>query len=119
MTFHAINGEFYSHGDLPLDRVSKSSNQKRFLICDECLDRAKGDSTTRFESKTHKLLQNFLHSLDSDEVDTTSNRNSELVSLIMHRLATLQSSVIDSEIQAEIRSPKTHETLKGNCCEFC
>ena len=87
------------------------------MICDECLDRAKGDSTSQFESKTHKLLKHFLHSLNSDEVDTTSDRNSELVSLIMHRLATLQSSVIDSEIQAEIRSPKTHETLKGNCCE--
>ena len=80
------------------------------VICANCL--AKATSETQSEVKTFALLTEIAENLEMD-LDTTSRRNSELVSIIMHRLAVSQSSVLDAEIQSELKTSNTPQTLKS------
>ena len=69
------------------------------------------------EVKTFQLLTDILASLDSD-LNTTSPRNQELLSSIMHKLACSQSSVLYSEIQSEMSVRKNHEILREESSEL-
>ena len=102
----------FSHGDLPADRVTRWGIRKRMLICDVCLQKAQQAQKPPLEEKTFVFLQNILDYLNSNEVDTSSDRNNDIVARIMHKFASLQSAAIDCEIQAEIRSSKSHQNLK-------
>ena len=84
------------------------------LVCERCIERAKDDDEFKCERNSFSALSEFMNFLVSDDVDLSSMRNIELVSFIMHRLAILQSPALDEEVQAELRTPKTHMTLRQN-----
>ena len=91
------------------------SNTRALHVCVECLNRAEGE--TESEGKSFSVLTAILVSLDS-ELDTASNRNTQLVSKIMHKLASSQNSIINQEIQTELKSHKNHQTLKNESDEL-
>ena len=91
------------------------SDTRALVVCDKCLGKAEVETTQ--EQTTFAALCDILQCLDS-VLDSGSSRNAELLSVIMHRLAFTQTSVIDSEIELEIKSCKTHESLKKESCEL-
>ena len=107
-----------NHGDLPVERVAKWSNTKRILVCNDCIQRAELEYKSPSEEQTFKLFHEFLEYLESVDIDASSERNTKLLALIMHKLATFHSSSIDSEIQTEIKTILTHETLKEKSGEL-
>ena len=101
---------YFSHGDVNPTKVCKLSNTRALFVCDNCL--AKAERETQSETQTFSALSEIFRCLDS-VLDTASSRNTELVSVIMHRLASTQSSLLDSEIQLELKSCKSHQILKN------
>ena len=91
------------------------SKTRALIVCDNCLTKAEWE--TQSEIKTTAALSDILKFLDS-VVDSTSSTNTELVSVIMHRLALSQSSALDKEIQLELKTCKNHETLMKESCEL-
>lgn len=106
---------YFSHGDVTPDKVYKMSNTRPLIVCVNCLSKAERETVQ--EQMTFEALGDILQCLER-VVDTSSSRNSERQATIMHRLASTQSSALDSEIQSEIKTCRNHEMLKKESCEL-
>ena len=47
------------HKDLPAARVSKWSNTKRLIICEDCIQKARNEDKSPEEEHTFQLFQDF------------------------------------------------------------
>ena len=91
------------------------SNTRALYVCAECLERAEWQ--TESEGKSFSALTAILMYLDS-ELDMTSSRNKQLLSTIMHKLASSLNGTLNQEIQTELKSHKTHQNLKNESVEL-
>ena len=85
-------------------------------VCRNCLTRALSESTLEIE--TFNAL-NAVNGILTKISDISNDRNLNLVSLIMHNLASKQKSLLDNEIREELQFPKTLNQIKNESDELC